>query len=114
MEMTAGATATHSAPATDGFTLNFVPGATYGGTVDISIDGGAAVRFTPKTNSTGEWKTGVLTRGAHTVKVTAVETTILESCYVHDGDHNVGLQFLAAGRRLVTTPTTPTPSTGHG
>lgn len=97
LEMAVGATATHSAAVADGFTLTFIPGATYGGVVDISVDGGAALRFSPKNSSTGEWKSGVLARGAHSIKITAVETANLEFAYVHDGDHAFGLQLLSAG-----------------
>lgn len=55
-------------------------GATLGGTIGISVDGGAAVTIntsTPNAKGVAVWQSGTLTAGTHTVTITTPDATAL-------------------------------------
>lgn len=75
------------------------PGA---GAFDVSIDGGAATTVTPDTSgfvtrNDGVWTSDNLSVGQHTVRITAVETCVIEGVYLHNGDETSGIQVHNSG-----------------
>ncbi len=87
---------------TTGFTLYFVQGPGQG-SFTVSIDGGTATTIIPDTSGAanrhdGSWKSAVLTRGSHSILITATNACIISGVYVYDGDETSGVQVFNSGK----------------
>ncbi|SNS58414.1 GDSL-type esterase/lipase family protein [Rhodococcoides kyotonense] len=93
----AGATASLSPAVTTGFTVYYAQGPGQG-PFKIKLDNGADVTVTPDTSGAlrydGVWSSQALVRQGHTIKITAVGACEINSVYVIDQDHNVGVRFM--------------------
>lgn len=108
MSLTNGATMAATATCT-GFRILFRQGSSVATTFTVTIDAGTAQTVTVQNGSSssydGTWESGPLTRGPHTVKITAPATGTCEigSVYAYDGDETTGVRTWCGGVPGVTS-----------
>lgn len=111
-----GATLSLTLADCNGFELYFAQGPSEG-SFTVAIDGGAATTVTPDTTGdyrhNGSWLSPTLTRGSHTVVITAVGSCETNGLYAFDGDRNTGVRVYNSGTggATVNTYTVATAST---
>lgn len=100
--MSPGATITRTIPNATGFDIYFVQGLGQGA-FTVTIDGGTPTTVTPDTAGAigrhdGMWSSPTLTRGTHTLLITAVGSCNISSVYVQDSDATNGVRLYNSGR----------------
>lgn len=99
--LSASATLSITITNSTGFDLHYVQG-TGQGSFTVGVDGGGAVTVTPNTAAPANRHDGTytvtgLTRGSHTVLVTATNACIINGIYVQDGDSSTGVRIYNSG-----------------
>lgn len=107
--LSAGATITGTFTNCTGFILYFVQGPGQG-SFTVSIDGGSATTVTPNTSGAanrhdGQQVFGGLSRGSHTILVTATNAMVFSGVYVLDGDESTGVRVYNSGLNGADTST---------
>lgn len=106
--LAAGATMSRTLTNCTGFELYFAQGPTQG-EFTVTIDGGAPITVTPNTTGVyrhdGTYTSGTLSRGSHTVLITATAAFDFNGLYSFDGDRNVGLRAYNSGTGGATAAT---------
>lgn len=91
---------------TDRFTLLYEGG---GGAFTVTIDGGTPITITPTAtaqdhSNSNQWVSDPLTRGSHTVVITAGSSAcVISGLYAHGGDYSAGVQLYTAGKNGSTS-----------
>jgi lysophospholipase L1-like esterase len=104
--LNAGASLTRTIPNCTGFDVYFVQGPG-SGSFTVTIDGGTPTTVTPDASGAagrhdGTWTSTALTRGTHTLVITAVSTCNISSVYAQDSDATTGVRLYNSGRASTT------------
>lgn len=106
--LSAGATMSRTLTNSTGFDFHYAQGPGQG-SFTITIDGGAAQEIVPDTTGVyrhdGVWSSSNLTRGSHTVLITATNTFDFNILYSWDGDKNAGVRVYNSGTGASTAAT---------
>jgi lysophospholipase L1-like esterase len=98
--LSAGATKLRTLTNCTGFELHYAEGPGFG-TFTVTIDGGSPITITPDTSGvyrhTGTYTSGVLSRGTHTVLITATNSVEFGGMYAFDGDKDLGFRAYNSG-----------------
>jgi lysophospholipase L1-like esterase len=112
--LAAGASLTRTFTDCTGFDIYFAQGPAQG-QFTVTIDGTLVATVTPDTTGSvrydGVWTSSLLTRGSHTLVITAVAACIIGSVYVQDSDSATGVRLYNSGLSGATTSTFSTNTT---
>lgn len=106
--LTAGATLTRTFTNCTGWELHYSQGPDQG-EFTYTVDGGSPQTVTPDTTGVyrhdGMTITGSISRGSHTLVITATGTFEFNGCYAFDGDRNTGFRAYNSGTGGATAAT---------